>query len=74
MEHSVVFVLTGAIVSVQVHLLLAQAMMREEVMELRNDDVVPLTAVTCLVAQKVDLLWYRLTHTSNTRHFLVVRK
>ena len=55
LEHGVVFVLSHAVVTVQVDVLLSQAVCREEMMEHTHDGIGPLADIHCFIDQVIDL-------------------
>ena len=59
--HSVVFILTPTVVSMEVDILLAEPMYHEEVMEHADDGIRSLTTVNCLIDEVVDLSGNSLT-------------
>ena len=72
LHHAVIFVLTGAIVCVQVHIPLPKAIMRKEIVELTDHSVGALATVSCLVCQEIDLA--RQSFTGYTKHCALPRR
>ena len=56
--HGTVFILTTAIVCVQIYIRFTQAVVLEEVDPV-NNGIGTLTTVTCFIGEEVDLLWKR---------------
>ena len=55
LHHTVVFILSGAIISVEKDVLLSKAVIVEEEVQPTDHSIGTLTAITCLVCQEVDL-------------------
>ena len=60
LNHGIVLILTGAIVSMQKHLPLTKTVVVKKVVQLTDDIICLLSTISSFVCQEVDLAWYSL--------------